>query len=84
MNDFIAVLTYTLNLFAPLNHLGSIYNLVVMSLVDLANLSELLVESQDVVGAPDEVDMRLSNDADDKVVEFDNVRCHYPTQLDTK
>ena len=55
-----------------------------MSLVDLANISELLVESQDVVDAPDEVDMRLSNDADDKVVEFDNVRCHYPTQLDTK
>jgi len=85
MGDFIAVLTYTLNLFAPLNYLGSIYNSMVMSLVDLANLSELLVENPDVVDAPGAVDVPPSNrDGSDVVVEFDDVRFHYPTQPNTK
>jgi len=85
MGDFIAVLTYTMNLFAPLNYLGSIYNSVIMSMIDLRNLSELLVENPDVVDDPYAVDVPQTNaDAEDVVVEFDNVRFHYPTQPDTK
>jgi len=85
IGDFVAVLTYTLNLFAPLSYLGSIYSSIVMSLVDLANLSELLVENPDVVDAPDAMEVPLTNtDGTDAVVEFDDVRFHYPTQPDTK
>jgi len=84
MGDFIAVLTYAINLFAPLNYLGSIYNSIVMSLVDLANLSELLAESPDVSDDPDAIELPLFNDVDDTVVEFEDVRFHYPTQPDTK
>mmetsp|Transcript_28908 Transcript_28908/g.52907 ORF Transcript_28908/g.52907 Transcript_28908/m.52907 type:complete len:237 (+) Transcript_28908:3220-3930(+) len=85
MGDFIAVLTYTMNLFAPLNFLGSIYNSVIMSMIDLRNLSELLVENPDVVDDPDAVDVPQTNaDGEDVVVEFDNVRFHYPTQPETK
>ena len=85
MGDFIAVLTYTMNLFAPLNYLGSIYNSIVMSMIDLANLSELLVESPDVVDAPDAIELPQTNlDGSDVVVEFDDVRFHYPTQPDNK
>ena len=85
IGDFIAVLTYTLNLFMPLNFLGSVYNAIVMALIDLANLSELLSESPDVTDAKDAMDMPSKNaDSSDTVVEFDNVRFHYPTQPDTK
>jgi len=85
MGDFIAVLSYTLNLFMPLNFLGSVYNAIVMALIDLANLSELLSESPDVSDAPDAVDLPSRNaDSSDTVVEFDNVKFHYPTQPDTK
>lgn len=85
MGDFIAVLTYTLNLFMPLNFLGSVYNAIVMALIDLANLSELLSESPDVTDAPDAVELPPRNaDSSDTVVEFDNVKFHYPTQPDTK
>lgn len=85
MGDFIAVLTYTMNLFAPLNYLGSIYNSIVMSMIDLANLSELLVESPDVVDTPDAIELPQTNlDGSDVVVEFDDVRFHYPTQPDNK
>ena len=42
MGDFVAVLTYTMNLFQPLNFLGSVYNGIVMAVIDLTNLSELL------------------------------------------
>jgi ABC-type transport system involved in Fe-S cluster assembly fused permease/ATPase subunit len=69
----------------PLNYLGSVYNMIVMSFVDLANLSELLAESPDVVDAPDAINVPPKSDVDpDTVVEFDDVRFHYPTQPDTK
>jgi len=85
MGDFIAVLSYTLNLFMPLNFLGSVYNAIVMALIDLANLSELLSESPDVTDAHDALDLPSRNaDSPDTVVEFDNVKFHYPSQPDTK
>jgi ATP-binding cassette, subfamily B, heavy metal transporter len=53
VGDFVTVLSYIGQLFAPLNYLGSVYNAVIMALIDLANLAELLAESPDVVNAPD-------------------------------
>jgi len=56
-----------------------------MALIDLANLSELLTESPDVCDAPDAMDLPPTSEIDsDTVVEFDNVKFHYPTQPDTK
>jgi ABC-type transport system involved in Fe-S cluster assembly fused permease/ATPase subunit len=84
VGDFIAVLTYTLNLFYPLNFLGSVYNMVVMAMVDLRNLSELLAESPDVTDAADAIQMPSENSIDpDIAVEFDNVVFHYPSQSDS-
>lgn len=81
VGDFVAVLTYTLNLFAPLNFLGSVYNGIVMAVVDLGNMSELLAESPDVVDAPDAITVPPTNAVDpDIAIEFDNVFFHYPTQ----
>ena len=81
IGDFVSVLTYTINLFTPLNFLGSVYNAIVMAIVDLTNLSELLAESPDVEDAKDALPLPLSNPEDpDVVVEFDNVKFNYPSQ----
>lgn len=83
IGDFVAVLTYTLNLFMPLNFLGSVYNAIVMAMVDLRNLSELLSEEPDLADAPDAIDMPVSNTIDpDIAAEFNNVAFKYPSQAE--
>jgi len=84
VGDFVAVLTYTIQLFTPLNFLGSVYNAIVMALVDLANLSELLAENPDVPDAKDAIDLPKTNASDpDTVIEFDNVKFTYPSQSES-
>jgi len=84
VGDFVAVLSYTINLFGPLNFLGSVYNAIVMAMIDLRNLSELLAEEADVTDAPDAIDLPEYNEMDsDIAVEFDNVFFHYPSQPET-
>lgn len=81
VGDFVAVLTYTLSLFAPLNFLGSVYNSIVMAMVDLGSMSELLAESPDVTDAPDAIELPKTNLSNpDVAIEFDNVVFNYPTQ----
>jgi ABC-type multidrug transport system fused ATPase/permease subunit len=83
IGDFVAVLTYTLNLFGPLNFLGSVYNAIVMALVDLRNLSELLAEEPDLKDAPDAIELpKMNTDDPDIAIEFDNVTFRYPTQIE--
>ena len=83
VGDFVAVLSYTIQLFTPLNFLGSIYNAIVMAIIDLTNLSELLAESPDVVDAEDAIALPTTNASDpDVAVEFDNVVFHYPSQAE--
>lgn len=81
VGDFVAVLTYTLSLFAPLNFLGSVYNSIIMAMVDLGSMSELLAESPDVTDAPDAITLPPTNASNpDVAIEFDNVVFNYPTQ----
>jgi ATP-binding cassette, subfamily B, heavy metal transporter len=81
VGDFVAVLTYTLSLFTPLNFLGSVYNSIVMAMVDLGSMSELLAESPDVTDAPDAITLPPTNVSNpDVAIEFDNVVFNYPTQ----
>lgn len=83
IGDFITVLTYTLNLFIPLNFLGSVYNAIVMAIVDLTNLSELLAEDPDIKDNPDALQLpRENKDNPLNVVEFDKVFFHYPSQTE--
>lgn len=85
VGDFVAVLTYVAQLFAPLNFLGSVYNAVVMALIDLTNLSELLAEEPDVVDIHDAIPLPPTNKENPEIaVEFDNVYFHYPTQPNNK
>jgi ABC-type transport system involved in Fe-S cluster assembly fused permease/ATPase subunit len=83
VGDFVAVLTYSLNLFQPLNFLGSVYNAIVMAMVDLRNLSELLAEKPDLTDAADAMELPIQNENDsDIAVEFDNVFFKYPSQVE--
>ena len=85
VGDFVAVLTYTMQLFQPLNFLGSVYNAIVMAIVDLTNLSQLLAQNPDVTDAPDAIILPQTNEEDaDIAVEFDDVFFHYPTQSASK
>jgi ABC-type transport system involved in Fe-S cluster assembly fused permease/ATPase subunit len=85
VGDFVAVLSYTIQLFSPLNFLGSVYNAIVMAVIDLSNLSMLLAQNPDVVDAPDAMPLPSVNEDDEDIaVEFQDVFFHYPTQPSTK
>eukprot|EP00586_Coscinodiscus_wailesii_P002816 CAMPEP_0172480666 /NCGR_PEP_ID=MMETSP1066-20121228/5989_1 /TAXON_ID=671091 /ORGANISM="Coscinodiscus wailesii, Strain CCMP2513" /LENGTH=926 /DNA_ID=CAMNT_0013242199 /DNA_START=98 /DNA_END=2878 /DNA_ORIENTATION=- len=85
IGDFVAVMSYTVTLFQPLNFLGSVYNAIVMAIIDLNSMSELLAENPDVTDDPNAIALPAANTTDDPdtVVEFCNVRFHYPTQPPT-
>jgi len=81
IGDFVAVLSYTTQIFIPLNFLGSVYNMVVMSLIDLADLSTLLAENPDIADAVDAVTLPKSHPSDpSNMIEFDKVVFRYPSQ----
>lgn len=85
VGDFIAVFTYTVQLFQPLNFLGSVYNAIVMAIVDLTNLSQLLAQNPDIEDTPDAMILPQTNEENEDIaVEFDNVSFHYPTQSPSK
>lgn len=85
VGDFVAVFTYTVQLFQPLNFLGTVYNAIVMAIVDLTNLSQLLVQNPDIQDTPDAMILPQTNEEDEDIaVEFDNVYFHYPTQPASK
>lgn len=85
VGDFVAVFTYTIQLFQPLNFLGTVYNAIVMAIVDLTNLSQLLAQNPDVQDNPDAMILPQTNEEDEEIaVEFDNVHFHYPTQTPSK
>ena len=85
VGDFVAVFTYTIQLFQPLNFLGSVYNAIVMAIVDLTNLSELLAKNPDIQDTPDAMILPQTNEEDEDIaVEFKNVYFHYPTQPPSK
>ena len=46
--DFVSVTVYILQLFSPLNFLGTVYNALVMAFVDLGNLSEVRADNSHV------------------------------------
>mmetsp|Transcript_4181 Transcript_4181/g.10849 ORF Transcript_4181/g.10849 Transcript_4181/m.10849 type:complete len:903 (-) Transcript_4181:1012-3720(-) len=85
VGDFVAVFTYTIQLFQPLNYLGTVYNAIVMAIVDLTNLSQLLAQNPDVTDRSDAMILPQTNEEDEDIaVEFDNVHFHYPTQSASK
>lgn len=78
LGDFIAVYSYVLQLFTPLNFLGSVYNAIVMAFIDLESLTQLLQEESEVTDVKDA--MLLPPVPSNVVVKFDCVSFRYPTQ----
>lgn len=88
LGDFVACNGYLLQLYTPLNFLGTIYSAIVQALVDMRNLGELLAVSPDVLDIPGARPLFLKNStgADEKAnvrVEFRNVWFQYPAQRGT-
>ncbi len=54
VGGFVAVNVWVINLFAPLNFLGTVYNALITATVDLRNLSELLAQKPLVKDGPAE------------------------------
>ena len=52
VGGFVAVNVWVINLFAPLNFLGTVYNALITATVDLRNLSELLAQKPLVKDGP--------------------------------
>lgn len=57
VGQFVAVNVYVLQLFAPLNFLGSIYSMAVGSYVDLQNLCNIMAEKPDIQDKEDAQDL---------------------------
>ncbi|CAM9100534.1 unnamed protein product, partial [Phaeothamnion confervicola] len=86
VGDFVSVNTYMVQLFTPLNFLGTVYNIIIQAFVDIRNLSELLAQSPDIVDEPGARPLPLpAKDGRHGVsVEFRNVHFRYPTQPENR
>ena len=86
VGGFVAVNVWVINLFAPLNFLGTVYNALITALVDLKNLSELLAQKPLVVDPDPPVDHPGGDGLFERglAVSFHDVAFRYPgvTNLD--
>eukprot|EP00928_Gymnodinium_smaydae_P002735 TRINITY_DN10980_c0_g1_i1.p1 TRINITY_DN10980_c0_g1~~TRINITY_DN10980_c0_g1_i1.p1 ORF type:complete len:833 (-),score=184.48 TRINITY_DN10980_c0_g1_i1:282-2780(-) len=79
LGDFVGVNAYILNIFTPLNFLGTIYNMVVQAVVDMQSFGQLLAEKPEVQDAPNAGELSIIPSAH-PMIEFGNVSFHYKTQ----
>jgi ABC-type transport system involved in Fe-S cluster assembly fused permease/ATPase subunit len=59
LGSWVAVNMWVSQIFMPLNFLGSVYGMIVQSLVDIRNLSELLMAHPDIVDEPGATDIMI-------------------------
>ncbi|KAJ1454481.1 P-loop containing nucleoside triphosphate hydrolase protein [Pelagophyceae sp. CCMP2097] len=81
VGGFVAVNVWVIQLFAPLNFLGTVYNALITALVDLRNLSQLLAEKPlvtDADGAGEHPGHALVHRNKGLAVQFDDVFFSYP------
>ncbi|CEM14622.1 unnamed protein product [Vitrella brassicaformis CCMP3155] len=52
IGSFVSVNVYIINVFVPLNFLGSVWNVIIKAFIDIRNLSQLLAEQPDLVDMP--------------------------------
>lgn len=85
IGQFVAVNVYILQLFAPLNFLGSIYSMAVGSYVDLQNLCNILAEKPDIQDRENahELDV-IPNTLTPLDIEFKDVSFRYPSRREVE
>ena len=81
IGKFVAVNVYIMQLFAPLNFLGSIYSMAVGSYVDLQNLCNLLAEKLDVEDRENAHALTVAPNTPLEI-EFRNVYFAYPSRTE--
>lgn len=79
IGDFVAVNAYVINIFLPLNFLGTIYNMVVTAVVDMKSFGQLLAEKTEVMDKPGAPALDLAVKPG-PMVEFRNVSFNYSKQ----
>jgi len=80
LGDFVAVNVYIINVFTPLNFLGTIYNMLVNAVVDMHNFGQLRAETSEVRDAPDARVLDLAPRPNAPMVEFRDVSFGYSSQ----
>jgi len=80
LGEFVAVNAYILNMFQPLSFLGTIYNMVINSLVDMHNFGQLLAETADVQDEAGAQPLDLTPKPGVPILEYQNVCFSYSTQ----
>lgn len=71
--DYVLFITYIMQLYSPLNFLGTYYRMIQRSFIDMENMFELLDNQPEVVDVPDAKDLQL----DQGCVEFRDVCFSY-------
>lgn len=79
IGQFVAVNVYIIQLFAPLNFLGSIYSMAVGSYIDLQNLCNILAEKPGVEDHEDALDLNVADD-EPLDIDFQDVSFSYPSR----
>jgi len=76
VGDFVLVNTYILQLYVPLNFLGTYYRMIKQCMVDVEQMFKLLSENKEVEDSPDAKELVLKSAADASL-EFDKVTFAY-------
>ena len=76
VGDFVLVNTYILQLYVPLNFLGTYYRMIKQCMVDVEAMFRLMKEHEDVADAVPNTELVLKSSADARVV-FNDVRFMY-------
>jgi len=80
LGNFVAVIAYISNVFAPLSYLGTIYNAVVTGLADMHSFGEILAETPEVQDNPRAFAVDLSIKVCTPIIEFQQV-CFIPRSV---
>ncbi|XP_063421538.1 ATP-binding cassette sub-family B member 6-like isoform X1 [Mytilus trossulus] len=73
VGDYVLFGTYLMQLYGPLNWLGTYYRMIQQSFVDMENMFDLLDEGQEVTDIKDAKEIVLKNGE----IQFKNVNFHY-------
>jgi ABC-type transport system involved in Fe-S cluster assembly fused permease/ATPase subunit len=73
VGDFVAFITYLLQLYQPLNWFGTYYRVIQQNFIDMEKMLDLFEEGQAIVDAPDATEFHLSEGS----IKFQNVSFTY-------
>ena len=80
VGDFVLVNTYIIQLYTPLNFLGTYYRMIKQCMVDVEAMFKLLRENQEVADAPDAAELKLSSRSEARVEFKDVVFAYNPKE----